>query len=84
MGKSNQRTPLGAGLATAMALLVAFAATLPGLAAHAEGRTVACFVLPKNDSQGQASAVMSSILREQMRKLVGVSVRIASSKQREV
>lgn len=43
--------------------------------AWAEGRTVACFVIAKDAKQGQAAAVMSSILRAQMRKLVGISVR---------
>lgn len=40
-----------------------------------EGRSVACFVLAKNPKQLQAAAVMSSILREQMGKLLGISVR---------
>jgi hypothetical protein len=47
--------------------------------AMADGRTVACFVLPKDDSQIQAAAVMSSILRAEMAKLSGITVRSGSS-----
>jgi hypothetical protein len=43
--------------------------------ASAEGRAIACFVLPKDDSQAQAAAVMSSILRGELAKLSGVEVR---------
>ncbi len=47
---------------------------LPAASAK-QGRTVACFVIPKNNKQMQAAAVMSSIIREQMGKLVGITVR---------
>lgn len=42
------------------------------------GRTVAAFVLAKNPKKPQAAAVMSSILREHLSKLVGVTLRTGS------
>ena len=39
------------------------------------GRTVAAFVLAKNPKKPQAAAVMSSILREHLSKLTGVTLR---------
>jgi len=61
----------------AASVMVFFNATLL-LAAPAQadqGRTVACFVVSKSPKQAQAAAVMSSILREQMSNLVGITVR---------
>ena len=56
--------------------LVFFHTTLLSSTALADnGRTIACFVLAKKADQEQAAAVMSSILRDNMGKLVGISVR---------
>lgn len=59
------------------ATVVAFlnAMLLSTAAMAAEGRSVACFVVPRDDGQAQAAAVMSTILRAEMAKLSGVVVR---------
>jgi hypothetical protein len=66
---SLQRT-VRTGIFTALVAVLA----VPVVGSADEGRTVGCFVFPAGPRQQQASVVMSSIIRAQMRSLVGVQV----------
>ena len=60
-------------IASTLALVTFYGTLAWTSAAYAtDGRKIACFVLPKNNRQGQAAAVMSSILRTEMDGLSGV------------
>lgn len=73
------RTPDQTRLRTAATVVAAMffnAIVLTSSAATAaEGRTITCFVFPKNAKQPQAAIVLSSIVRGQMGQLEGVTLR---------